>query len=99
MSEVIPSISILAVIFANCAPLPFAKVRSPLFPRNATVTRIVEALLLVCLHIIDWRLLSRNHFLPFLHLELTLSCERTERSGSSKALNPRRDRGIPFHFH
>ena len=45
MGEIVPGISILAVVFADRAPLPFAKVWSPFFPRNACLPRFVQPLL------------------------------------------------------
>src|SRR5580765_6938394 len=40
MREVVPGISILAVVLAHCTPLPFAKVGSPFSPRRLGGTRL-----------------------------------------------------------
>src|SRR5258705_11255886 len=44
MAEVIPGVAVFAVIFPDCAPLPFAQIRSPFFPRGVRVARCFEAL-------------------------------------------------------
>ena len=46
MGEIVPGVSVLAVIFADRAPLPFAEVGSPLLPRDAGLTGFVQPLLL-----------------------------------------------------
>src|SRR5262245_1966876 len=59
MAEVVPGISILAVVLPHGPPLPLAQVGAPLSPGNFTLTRRREALLLrsgsfdcvgLCLH-------------------------------------------------
>src|SRR5215472_8616295 len=45
VGEVIPGISVLAVVLPYRAPLPLAQVRPPLFPRDATLTGLIKPLL------------------------------------------------------
>src|SRR5262249_15887823 len=61
MAEVVPGISIFAVVFANGAPLALAQVGAPLPPEDATLARLREALLFrsgsfdcvcLCLHLV-----------------------------------------------
>src|SRR5262249_47472963 len=68
MAKVIPRIPVGAVIFANCTPLPFAEIWSPLLPRDAGLTRLIQALLLIGFDISSWRLLARCHCSSFLHV-------------------------------
>jgi hypothetical protein len=60
VAEVVPGISILAVVLPYRAPLPLAQVGAPLPPGDATVARLRKALLLgsdsfdgvgLCLHL------------------------------------------------
>src|SRR4051794_20043739 len=46
MREVIPCISVLAVVLANSSPLPLTQVWAPFFPRSARFTSVVQPLLL-----------------------------------------------------
>jgi hypothetical protein len=45
VGEIVPRVAVVAVILTNCAPLPFTEVRSPFFPRDASVARVVQPLL------------------------------------------------------
>src|SRR4051812_21467815 len=45
MGEIVPRVAILAVVFADCAPLPLAQVRSPFFPRDSRVARVIQPFL------------------------------------------------------
>ncbi len=45
MREVVPGIAVVAVIFADGSPLPLAEIRSPLFPRDALLSRFIQSLL------------------------------------------------------
>ena len=47
MAEVVPRISILAVVLANRAPLPLAEVGSPFLPRNSLLPGLIQSVLLV----------------------------------------------------
>src|SRR5258708_5493934 len=59
MTEIVPGISIVAVILANCSPLPLAQVRSPLPPRNILSARFLQSFSFPVLNI-------HRHFLPLL---------------------------------
>src|SRR5689334_13011227 len=43
--EVVPCVAVVAVVFADRAPLPFTQVRSPLFPSNTGNPALVQPLL------------------------------------------------------
>src|ERR1700749_2258242 len=47
MAEVVPGVSIFAVVLANRSPLPLAEVRSPLLPRNTLFARLIQSFLFV----------------------------------------------------
>jgi hypothetical protein len=47
MTKVVPRISILAVVFANRAPLPLAEVGSLLLPRSSLLAGFIQPMLLI----------------------------------------------------
>src|SRR5262249_56604765 len=42
MGEILPCISILAVVLADRSPLPFGEVRSPFFPGGIACSRVLQ---------------------------------------------------------
>jgi hypothetical protein len=67
MTEVVPSVSILAVVFANRAPLSFTEIRSPFFPRNSLLASVIQPMLLVRFPVEDCGLMAwwRHRISPF----------------------------------
>src|SRR5262249_26527712 len=61
MTEIVPGISVVTVVLANRAPLPFAKIGSPFLPRNSFFAGLVQTMLLGCFDICHSRLLSLSH--------------------------------------
>src|SRR5271154_4252826 len=43
MAEVVPRVTVVAVVLANCAPLPFAEIGAPPSPRNLGCSSLVES--------------------------------------------------------
>src|SRR5262245_43864572 len=43
MGEVIPRVTVVAVVLAHCAPLTLAQIRSPLLPGNLPRSSLVES--------------------------------------------------------
>src|SRR5579862_3467024 len=67
MTEVVPGIPVLAVVFANRAPLPLTQIRPPLLPRYTRFPRIIQAPLFFGFNVRDGRLRTRFHGGDFLH--------------------------------
>jgi hypothetical protein len=40
--EIVPRVAVLAVVLADRAPLAFAEIGPPLFPRHSALSRLVE---------------------------------------------------------
>src|SRR5215831_2816826 len=79
MTKVVPSISVMTVVFPDGPPLSFTQVRSPLFPRNSFFTSFIKPTLLARFHICNGRLLSRIHWLSSLSMEFGWSARLSER--------------------
>src|SRR6516162_413837 len=58
MSEIVPRIPVLAIIFPNRTPLSLAQIGSPFLPRDTCLTRSVQAFLLGSFDIIKRRFLA-----------------------------------------
>jgi hypothetical protein len=41
MGEEIPSVTSLAIVLADCAPLPLTEIRPPLLPRDIVLSRVI----------------------------------------------------------
>src|ERR1700751_4589134 len=55
VAEVVPRISVLAVVFAHCSPLPFAEVGSPFLPRGSVLAGSIQSVLLVSFYVCNLR--------------------------------------------
>ncbi len=55
MREIIPGVSIGAVVLAHRAPLPFAEIWPPLLPRHTFFACNIQSLLLGDLNVSQWR--------------------------------------------
>ena len=72
--EVVPGVAVFAVVLADRAPLAFAEVRAPLFPRAPPLPSLVKALLLGGIRNLYTKLL--RHVLP-LYVSMALAFCRT----------------------
>ena len=57
VTEVVPGIAVIAVVFAHGSALLLAEIRAPLLPRNALLTGIVQTFLLGNFNIREGRML------------------------------------------
>src|SRR5215467_7089728 len=66
MTKVVPSISVMTVVFPDGPPLSFTQVRSPLFPWNSFFASFIQPMLLAGFHIRNGRLLTGTHWISSL---------------------------------
>src|SRR4029077_18236023 len=83
MSEIIPGIPILAVVFPYCPPLAFAEIRAPFLPWNSIFAAFIQSALLVGFNVVKVRFVVRFHgILSVLDLS-SCSCAGIGRSDTS----------------
>src|SRR6516165_4126206 len=83
VSEIVPGIAILAVIFTYRAPLPFTKIGTPFLPGDAALTRFIQTSLLCALQLPCMRFLFQ-----FCHCDLLLPAGAADSRPNSQ----------PFHY-
>src|SRR5215467_8415827 len=69
MTKVVPSISVMTVVFPDGPPLSFTQVRSPLFPWSSFFASFIQPMLLARFHIRNGRLLIGIHWISSLSME------------------------------
>src|SRR5215469_896532 len=75
MTKVVPSISVMTVVFPDGPPLSFTQVRSPLFPWNSFFASFIQPMLLARFHIRNGRLSIGVHWISSLSMEFWVVSE------------------------